>query len=55
VDVKAGELIIRNIFINKLMSKQLLLEEFEREYCNNHNRKIRWLRGVFIDQEDQIR
>jgi len=37
------------------MSKETILEEFEREYCNNHNRKIRWLRGVFIDQEDQIR
>lgn len=30
------------------------ISDFLRVYCNNHNGKIRWLRGIFIDEEDKI-
>ena len=28
--------------------------EFDKEFCNNHNHPIRFLRSVFLDEEDQI-
>jgi len=37
-----------------MITKEKILDNFDTEFCNDHNRKIRFLRGVFIDQEDQI-
>ncbi len=31
-----------------------LKEEFIKEFCNNHNSKIRWLRGVAFDLPDLL-
>jgi len=31
---------------------QKRLEEFIREFCNDHNGKVRFLRGVFYDEKD---
>ena len=35
---------------NKYITKRL--EEFIREFCNDHNGKVRFLRGVFYDEKD---
>mgnify|MGYP001580632811 CR=1 FL=1 len=29
-----------------------IIEEFEKEFCNNHEKPIRFLRGVFYDEQD---
>jgi len=43
-----------NTLNNFMITKEKILDNFDTEFCNDHNRKIRFLRGVFIDQEDQI-
>lgn len=34
--------------------KEYTTAEFVREYCNDHNGKIRWLRGIFVDEEEKL-
>ena len=29
-------------------------KEFIKEFCNDHNEKIRWLRGLALDEEDLL-
>lgn len=39
------------------MSNLIRVEDFKRELCNDHNGKIRWLRGVAVSNDhllDQI-
>ena len=31
---------------------QTILDEFEEEFCNNHQKPIRFLRSVFFDEQD---
>ena len=32
--------------------KERMLKEFEKEFCNNHQKPIRFLRSVFYDEQD---
>ena len=36
----------------KNKSLKSILEEFEREFCNNHQKPIRFLRSIFYDEQD---
>ena len=31
---------------------QTILDEFEKEFCNNHQKPIRFLRSIFYDEQD---
>jgi len=42
----------REITENTSKTIDSIIEEFEKEFCNNHQKPIRFLRGIFYDEQD---